>query len=365
MRMDYEISRTAIELAQIRDRNRLLIECVLLVVRDYNAIYDCLKAEEQQLFHDHFQRIEKRIVDALSPKVYWQNVSLVNSFVNTCVKDLHQIHVIIVGFKNTATEISDACKKISRISILQPQQGKRVYRVEEYDSIQTQQFNNALSQVKKIYNQTLQALRTMLKRFNVNTNEVREQWLAFLIGVDRQLEVAFKQAALKALIDMKRSITDDTYPLFVSQVNLINGRCMIQPSFENMSQTLNNLMNSAIFLSNAFTPLYWVLKDDIHVVPDEDDFQSDKQLIPTEYEAEKHHFKAFQSQMESDSEINILVGDIKGIISSLENPIQQHVKNWSKYEAIWSTDKPTELKRISQTTRTLKDFEVIITDFCR
>ena len=124
-------------------------------------------------------------------------------------------------------------------------------------------------------------------------------------------------------------------------------------------------MNSAIFLSNAFTPLYWVLKDDIHVVPDEDDFQSDKQLIPTEYEAEKHHFKAFQSQMESDSEINILVGDIKGIISSLENPIQQHVKNWSKYEAIWSTDKPTELKRISQTTRTLKDFEVIITDFCR
>jgi hypothetical protein len=42
LHMDYEISKIALELTQVRERNRLSSESVLLVVRDYDTIYDCL-----------------------------------------------------------------------------------------------------------------------------------------------------------------------------------------------------------------------------------------------------------------------------------------------------------------------------------
>ncbi|OHS94615.1 Dynein heavy chain family protein [Tritrichomonas foetus] len=357
-RLDYEISKVAIELTQLRERNRQLSEAVLLVVRDYNTMYDCLKPEELQLFHDHFMTVEARIRDALTPKDVWSNPSVVNTFVNNNVKELHHLHLIIVGFKQTATDIVDVCKKISRVNILTVQPGKRIYTVSEFDEIQTKQREVALEQIKKGYELARDALINMFKKFNVNTNEVKEHWLNFLIDVDNQLMMSFKAAANKALTDIKRCITDDTSPLFIAQTDLINGECAITPSFADMKNTLTSLSTEAISISRDFQPLYWSLKDNIVVKSEEDDYLPDNDdQQPQVFEAEGRHFHTFFEMVEADSEIQSLTNEIESGINILEKPLNDHIQGWTKYYDIWGVDKPTALQQIADEAKCLADFE--------
>ncbi|EAX96997.1 Dynein heavy chain family protein [Trichomonas vaginalis G3] len=365
IRMGKIISSTATEIVGLRDRTRDIVECVLNVVRDYNTIYECLKPDEQLLFHDHFQKIEHRIGDALTPKVYWQNTSLVNSFVNASVKELHQVHEIIVGFKKTSGNIITACKTISRTPIIQVQPGKHIFRSDEFYEVQKQCYNTALGQIMDVYNTTIGELRTMFNSFNINTLNVKEQWLSFLINVDYMLESAFKQAANKALFDLKRALTDETFPLFISQMDLVNGKCSITPGFDDIKQTLTSLMNGAISISSEFKPAYWSLKDDIRVIPDDDDVEEYERIKDPNYvfSQEKTHFSTFLTQIQSDDEIKNLSSQIETIINKLEEPFKAKVESWNKYKTIWDTDKPTELRRLADTEMTLSQFNQKIDDY--
>ena len=357
-RLDYEISKVAIELTGLRERNRQLSEAVLLVVRDYNAMYDCLKPEELQLFHDHFVNVEQRIKDALTPKDVWSNPSVVNTFVNNNVKELHHLHLIIVGFKQTATDIQDVCKRIGRVNILLVQPGKRTYTVSDFNDIETKQRETALDQINQSYEFSRNALANMFKRFTVNSNEVKEHWLNFLIDVDNQLMISFRQAANKALTDMKKCITDDTSPLFVAQTDLINGECAITPSFKEMQDTLISLSNEAIEISKNFQPLYWNLKDSIVVKKEEDDYLLDnEEHVPYVFEAEKRHFTTFIEMVKQDREIQTLYEEIQKSIQLLEQPLEDHLKSWAKYYDIWGTDKPSALKKIGEEAKVLADYE--------
>ena len=366
IRMGEIISQTAQDLSQLRERTRLIIECVLNVVRDYNTIYECLKPDEQLLFHDHFQKIERRISDALTIKVNWANHSVVNTFVNASVKELHTLHTIIVGFKQTSAEIINACKTISRVAIIQVQPGKHIYTADEFKTVQEQHHETAFESIKQTYNQTISNLKAMFAKFKINTLEVKEQWLAYLINVDHQIEAAFKQTANKALTDLKRAITDETYPLFISQMDLVNGTCQIVPSFISIKETLKSLVKGATSISQEFQTAYWSLKGEINVVPDEDEDESEiaKTNDPNYvYQPELSHFKDYISQVEEDPEIKQLVAQIDDVIEKIDQPLQKQIENWKIYEPIWVTDKPTELQHIAETTVTLSDFETRIDQY--
>lgn len=364
-RMEYVLSKIALDLSQLRENNRLLVETVLLVVRDYNSIYQCLKPDEQMLFHDHFQKVEKRVADAFTPKIFWQNVPLVNTFSSKCIKELHLLHVVIVGFKQTSNDIGEACKKISRVPVISVQVGKHMYKVDEFHDAQVRQREIAVEQVKEIYDGVVNALRAMLSRFTVNTVEVHEQWLSFLIMVDRQLELAFKQAANKALIDLKRAIKDDTYPLFITKMDLKGSSCQVDPSYQDIEDTLVSIVKGAIGLSENFEPVYWTLKNSITVVPDEDDYEQESKLRDPNYvfSAEKSHFRGFLSQVDTDPDVSRLFEQIKKIVKGLEQPLKNQINSWSKYEPIWATDKPSELRKIAETATLLSDFEALIEDY--
>lgn len=357
-RLEFEISKVAIELTQLRERNRQLAEAVLLVVRDYNTMYDCLKPEELDLFHDHFMTVESRIKDALTPKDVWSNPSVVNTFVNNNVKELHHLHLIIVGFKQTATNIQAVCKKISRVNILQVQPGKRIYKLKEFDEIQTKQREVALDQVRQGYEHARNALIQMFRRFNVNTNEVKEHWLNFLIDVDNQLLGSFKQAATKALTDIKKCITDETSPLFTAETVLLSNGCAITPSFDEMHETLTSLSNEAISLSKDFTPLYWTLKDNIVVKSEEDDYLPDNEEQKVYvFEAEQHHFHSFIDIVKTDQEVTELSTEIESAINVIKQPLENHIDSWAKYKDIWGLDKPSELEKVGAEAKCLADFE--------
>ncbi len=124
-------------------------------------------------------------------------------------------HVIIVGCKQTATDIVYVCKKILGVKIRTVQPGKRMSTGSDFDEIQTGQREPAQVQVQESYTRATNALMAMIKRLNVRSVESKEHSSDLLINVDRQLESAFMRAADKAPNDMKRSVTDDTAPMFI------------------------------------------------------------------------------------------------------------------------------------------------------
>jgi hypothetical protein len=121
LQMDAETSKIAVELTQVRERNGLLSESVLLIVWDYSTISECVNEQQQDLFDDHFVRIEQKIKESLTVKTRWGNRPVVNTLVKNAMKEHHELHLIIAGFERTATGIEEVSKKISGVGIVEVQ----------------------------------------------------------------------------------------------------------------------------------------------------------------------------------------------------------------------------------------------------
>jgi len=154
-----------------------------------------------------------------------------------------------------------------------------------------------------------------------------------LIDVDQKIEQTFHQTVLKVLNDIKRSITDETAPLFQAQTELAPNGCAIKPSFEKISDTLVDLREKAIALCSEFGPLYWLLKDKIVVKRDEDYGYSDE-VQEEEFSGEKRHFHSFFDQVCNDPEIKGLIDDINKAIAGLDGPLRAHLDGWHKFHEL-------------------------------
>jgi dynein heavy chain len=93
-----------------KEQLRITRESVMLIVRDYNNIKFMINSDEQALFSDHLQYLEKTIDPGIK-RHNWG--SSIDNFVYNCRRECQDVFANVQMFQNNQQKIQDEFERIS------------------------------------------------------------------------------------------------------------------------------------------------------------------------------------------------------------------------------------------------------------
>ena len=166
-RLRFEMPHYAVEVYSRAEQLRVLRENVLLIVRDYNSIYNSLQPRERALFRERIRLLDKKIRPGLT-KLTWALEGVQEFFVMECRSQAFRLRKVIKDYKSSNRLIGNSCRKLSE-TLFVHLDGKKVY---EDDQFAREQYHYCMTAKQKMKGIHAQIVSTMRSTFEVSGRNV-------------------------------------------------------------------------------------------------------------------------------------------------------------------------------------------------
>eukprot|EP00163_Fabomonas_tropica_P002875 TRINITY_DN1232_c0_g1_i1.p1 TRINITY_DN1232_c0_g1~~TRINITY_DN1232_c0_g1_i1.p1 ORF type:complete len:4516 (+),score=1594.38 TRINITY_DN1232_c0_g1_i1:127-13674(+) len=394
-RLHVEIPYTAMDVASLKEKLRVIRENVLLVIRDYNTIITTLSHEERRLFQERIQYLDRKINPGLT-KLTWGSKGVVDYFVKEVRRHCRDAYKIVTDFKTAAEKIDKNCKCIAD-TLLVSIEKKRVYSEGEFEVTQQEYREGVREKLRRYHEEIKEIMQGTYEYFKHDTDKVLMEWMKYTEKIDKKIEESLRTTVRKSLQEISRAMNGDSkqevQPLF--KINVVldkpqgqssgQQRVEFRPTMNNLKDMVNHISQEMFMTLTVLPRLTEVL--DVEEVEDDDEENADKEK-KTESgedgkaqgatagaqqdsaapegegdEEEKPAQKSFYEVMLHDDDIlKILVTIMNGMQANIEK-ITAHVVIWDKYKHIWELDKGAFIRRYAKANKPLSTFDADVTKY--
>ena len=221
-RLRQPIPYIAMEMQAQREKYRVLVDKVLCVVREYNAIVSAI-AGERRLFADRLRAIDRRVASGIS-KLTWSmgkaGLDYYQSEARRCCRDGTGS---VATFKAGVVTMRALCAQVTELSLIDLQR-KSVLECGEFAEKQRVRQATAVKVLEGVAASAVSTKDAMYQVFAADGAEVQQQWLLFTERVDNDMFHAMRLAVKKSLAELNKAINGDrrteVAPLFYTALEL-------------------------------------------------------------------------------------------------------------------------------------------------
>ena len=122
------------DIANHRERYRVLRENVLLVVREYNSILDALAPAERRLFAERLHYLDRKIYPGLT-KLTWVSKGVTDVFIKDIRRHCLDASKLVSSFHHSKALLAKMCRQVASTPLVSLKK-KQVYPQDLFESEQ-------------------------------------------------------------------------------------------------------------------------------------------------------------------------------------------------------------------------------------
>ena len=339
-KLKFDIPFHVQEIAHRQEDLRVLRERVLLVVRDYNAIWDALNHDERLLFRERIKFLDRKIAPGLTT-LTWTAKGTTELFVSEVRKHAHELQKMVWEFKDSNVKIQRSCKLIAD-TLLVHIEPKRVYTLEEFD--QAQNAHRALVKEKMLraHGTIQQTLLSTYEVFRDAGKDIQLQWSRYIQRIDKSVEEALRTTVRQSLQEISKAISGET--------KAREGAVEVQPLFK-----LNVVLDGSTPPKVDFGPTLQKLGEMMQVVAKE--LVDAISVIPRFSETLEGEWRQFVTPsaermdeiIRKEDEIVKTFVTIQNALRNIVTKCDSYVSLWDTYKDIWQLNKDAFMRRYKKT----------------
>ncbi|XP_029784654.1 dynein heavy chain 2, axonemal [Suricata suricatta] len=343
-RLLFETPHYVAHVAERAEDLRILRENLLLVARDYNRIIAMLSPEEQALFKERIRFLDKKIHPGLK-NLHWALKGASAFFITECRIHASKVQAIVNEFKASTLTIGWRAQEISE-TLLVRITGKRVYRDLEFEEDQREHRAATQRKLLSLHQDVVAILTDSYEVFKNDGPEVQQQWVLYMIRLDRMMEDALRLNVKCSLLELSRAINGDgktmPNPLFRVLVTLQSeaqggvAQVEFSPTLQTLASVVNDIGSHLFSTISVFRHLPEILlkhkfhRDPIHVL------------------------------MERDEDVRKIQAQISSGVANNAGLLQSYLKTWDLYREIWEISKDSFIRRYQRLNPPVSSFDADI-----
>ncbi|EDQ90997.1 uncharacterized protein MONBRDRAFT_20211 [Monosiga brevicollis MX1] len=318
---------------------RCLRDMTMLVVRDYNRIYDLLADDEQQLFSRRIQLLDNKVHNGLT-KLTWDKAKFIKEYVNTVRANAATVRKQVDNYLASKAYVRALCDTAAQRSLF-VYDAKTMYEPTEFAQQQERYVARVLSRLGTIHQKIVAALRATYKDFSGDPSAVQSAWKLYVAGIDERLQNALVTVARRSLSELNRALHGDgktlNAPLFKVGVLLddASSSLLLQPSFDFTYRLVNTVADR--------------IMAGLVVIP---------RLLAAVSQREVKDLPSYEAAARADRDVRVLLDRIARDMDKCRPEAEAFAQGWrDRYYEIWATDKARFIERYIEMQPSLAKFD--------
>ena len=221
-RLRMPIPYAAMEVQAQREKYRVLMDKVLAVVREYNAIILAV-ANDRKLFTDRLRAIDRRVMTGIHKLAWNMDKAGLNAYQKEARKQCREGTTSVATFKSGVATARTLTAQVADMPLLDMAR-KHVLEYSEFAEKQRAQHAAAGKSLEGIAASLVRTKDEMYAIFASDGAEVQQQWLLFTERLDSDMFNAMRVAVKKSLAELNKAINGDrrteVAPLFYTALEL-------------------------------------------------------------------------------------------------------------------------------------------------
>uniref|UniRef100_A0A2K6FUH7 Dynein axonemal heavy chain 2 n=1 Tax=Propithecus coquereli TaxID=379532 RepID=A0A2K6FUH7_PROCO len=343
-RLLFETPHYVVNVAERAEDLRILRENLLLVARDYNRIIAMLSPDEQALFKERIRFLDKKIHPGLK-KLHWALKGASAFFITECRIHASKVQTIVNEFKASTLTIGWRAQEMSEMLLVRIS-GKRVYRDLEFEEDQREHRAAVQQKLMSLHQDVVTILINSYEVFKNDGPEIQQQWMLYMIRLDRMMEDALRLNVKWSLLELFKAINGDgkttPNPLFRVLVILQNdaqggvAQVEFSPTLQTLAGVVNDIGNHLFSTISAFRRLPEILT------------------------MRKMHREPIHVIVERDEDIKKIQTQISSGMTNNASLLQNYLKTWDTYREIWEINKDSFIRRYQRLNPPVSSFDADI-----
>jgi dynein heavy chain len=145
---------------------------------------------------------------------------------------------MVTEYKDSLSKVQENCTHMSETIVLSIRK-KKVYKDEEFLQRQQVHREKVRERLKRLNTEIQSLMKSTYEVFRYDSDSIQMEWHAFLMKIDKLVEVSLRTMVKRSLQELSKSINgdgkSDVYPLFLVQVVLEMNRVQFKPSLEELT----------------------------------------------------------------------------------------------------------------------------------
>eukprot|EP00741_Cyanophora_paradoxa_P024938 tig00000056_g24072.t1 len=364
-KLNYDVPHAAAEIAQQRERLRVIREAVSLVVRDYNNILLACSTEERRLFSERIMHLDRKVSPGLN-KLTWASKGIVEYYVKECRKYCREVHRLVMDFKDSHERIQRNCRT-SAETLLVSIEKKRVYEEGHFEARQNQHREVTKKKLGDLHKETIDIMRSSYEVFKHDNEDVQNEWMKYVHKIDRMVEEALRTTVKRSLQEVSRAVNGDAktevHPLFKVNVILDVNKVELKPNMVRLTQMVSEVSRDLLTVVRVIARLSEPRENpeggavagsdsETNLPPGMARPIAGGKPLPVD-----RRQPTFYDVISGDDDIMKITVQIMNGMNSIVDKIQRYLYFWDKYKHIWDLDKDAFIRRYAKLNRPLSTFD--------
>jgi dynein heavy chain len=235
-KLKFDVSFHANDIYVRKDELRILRESLLSLVKDYNALFDGIRFEDQGLFKERLKFLDRKMNPGLT-NLTWASKGITEMFVKDSRKVFNDMLEIVKKFLDSHARIEQNLSNITSLSLchIEP---KRIYSLQEFKILQSEHMDAVREKLLKYHAQIKNLTVIIGDSFKSDGKEVKACLARYVENVDKLIEDAIRTLLKFSLNDLIKALDGDknykesnveVFPLISVEVVLENQKIEFNP----------------------------------------------------------------------------------------------------------------------------------------
>eukprot|EP00958_Prasinococcus_capsulatus_P028534 scaffold6918_cov380-Prasinococcus_capsulatus_cf.AAC.10 len=201
---------------------RVQRECVLTVVRDYNAILNALDQEERQLFASRMQDLDDKVNYGISNLSWSSSQQEIREYIEDTRASCVDLHATVQAFHGAGSKIEEKCRLMS-CTLLVHIEKQKVYESGEFEAAQVMHRQEVAQRFQAAHNTIQTTLAATYETFAQDPAQVQQEWTKLVAKVDTRLEQSLRLAVKRSFQELSRHAASTPAHLPTQHSKALNG----------------------------------------------------------------------------------------------------------------------------------------------
>ncbi|KAL4458111.1 hypothetical protein ABPG75_012976 [Micractinium tetrahymenae] len=341
------------ELLQERPRLRSLWVSAVQVCRAYNAVLGSLSAEDRRLCRDRIRFLDRRVLPGVN-KLTWASPKHQADFYHKdalrCCKD---VAAAAAELQAVSAAVASTCA-LFREALLARVERKRLYDLADWEARQAAHQAATCARMGEAYSALRASQVSLYRRFAADSEEVQQEWLAFLRRADAQLLDALTACVRRSLHEVARALQGEhrgaeVSPVFVLSVVLdTNSRVELKPTLQQLYDTVHATCKGAVAALEGLPRLLPEVLAGCAAAGPLPACLREVEAPPSFVEVVGGSEEAVTKQMQA------VTAGISGIVEKVQQLLSFHEKKYMT--ALWQTECTAYMRRYERANKPVSSF---------
>lgn len=238
-------------------------ESVCLIVRDYNAIIDCLSVEERKLFSEHLRRLDTKINPGIT-KLTWNSRHIKDNFVRFGRQMCADVLSTVMAFKEHKQLIKQYLQSITKAQLFDIEKNQ-LYDHNTFAARQAEHHKKVKLQLAAVHAEIVAIFNKSYAFFAESQGrDTKREWIRYVRKTDAAVESALRRLVKRGMQDLARAVNGDGksgHPIFKVSMLLQDGvGVAFSPSMPQLKELVFDIAKNARECVNVVSKLADVLE---------------------------------------------------------------------------------------------------------